>query len=341
MADGTVVLSVVIKALNEEANIERTLRSVLAATADLHAEVILADSLSTDRTCEIAARFPVRIVQLTQAADRSCGVGAQLGYQHALGRFILVMDGDMELERDFVMAALRRLEERTDLAGVGGLVNDVNMDNIEFRARQTRHERELMSGPVDRLYGGGVYRRSAIEAIGYLTNRNLHGCEELELGLRLAAAGWKLERMAVLAIHHYGHTVPMWVLIRRRWRSRYVCGAGELIRAAIGRPWFAAALRCFLLPLAVLGWWAVLAVLAALALLQDPSWLWGLALVLVFPPAAMIAKKRSIALGLYAILAWTVDTAGMVRGFLAPQQSPTARVPSRVLDRAAPTGDAQ
>lgn len=333
MAEANLMLSVVIKALNEEANIERTLRSVLSATQGLHAEVILADSLSTDRTCDIAAQFPIRIVQLAQAADRSCGVGAQLGYQHALGRYILVMDGDMELERDFVIAAIQRLDERADLAGVGGLVNDVNMDNIEFRARQTRHERELMVGPVDRLYGGGLYRRSAIEEVGYLTNRNLHGCEELELGLRLGAAGWKLERIGVLAIHHYGHTVPMWTLIRRRWRSRYVCGAGELIRASIGQPWFAAALRCFMLPLAVIGWWVVLAGLVVMGVADDPSWFWVLLCVLLFPPLVMIAKKRSLELGLYAILAWSVDTAGMVRGFLVAQQPPEARVPSRTLDR--------
>lgn len=56
-----VKLSVVIITLNEERNIERCLRSVMPV-AD---EIVVVDSSSTDRTCEIAQQYGARVV--TQA----------------------------------------------------------------------------------------------------------------------------------------------------------------------------------------------------------------------------------------------------------------------------------
>lgn len=50
---------------------------------------------------------------------------------------------------------------------------------------------------------GGLYRKSAVEHIGYLTNRNSHSYEEYELALRLRAAVIALNSPAV---KHYGHT---------------------------------------------------------------------------------------------------------------------------------------
>lgn len=323
-------LSVLIKCLNEGANIARTLESVIAATDGIATEIIVADSLSTDNTVAVASRFDVSIVQLSNASERSCGVAAQLGYQHASGRYLLVMDGDMELQRDWLRAALDYLGEHGDIAGIGGIIRDMNLQNIEFRARQQRNPRDAQAGEVDRLNGGGLFRREAIEAIGYLTNRNLHACEELELGLRLGAAGWKMVRLPMVSVLHYGHTQPMWALMRRRWQTRYTDGAGELLRASIGKPWFGKSLRHARLLLGVLSWWAAMVLGGLLAV---AGWLpAGVPLAIcAFPPAVMIIKKRSIALGLYSILAWAFDASGLVRGFLRQQIPPSDAVKSCLL----------
>jgi hypothetical protein len=323
-------LSVIIKALNEEGNIERTLRAALLAVDGIDAEVILADSLSDDATVSIASRFPVTIVQLTQASDRSCGIGAQLGFQHARGRWVLIIDGDMEIDREWLLTAMRFLKEHADYGGVGGMVTDINLDNIEFKARQTRKAKSTLPGEVDRLYGGGLYRREAIEQVGYFTHRALHACEELELGLRLATRGWRMQRLAMVSIRHYGHTVPIWTLIGKRWRSHYVDGAGELLRASLFKPWFWRAVSCQALPLAVIGWWCSI-LLLAMASWEDVRWSAVLILLILLPLVAMTARKRSVSIGLYSVMAWCIDAAGLVRGFFRPQQAPQNRVDSRVI----------
>src|SRR5262249_3414297 len=155
-------------------------------------EVILADSASTDRTIEIARRYPIKIVQMTRVQDRSCGAGAQLGYQHSKGRYVWLVDGDMALKPAFLAAAVQFLDNHPDVAGGGGMLTEQETANLECVKRSANEYSVRRPGLVTRLDGGGVYRRAAIESVGYLADRNMHGSEELELGARLIARGWRL-----------------------------------------------------------------------------------------------------------------------------------------------------
>ena len=106
--EAPIMVTIVIKALNEEARIARAIASALdalaaSAQAGLGAgEVVLADSRSSDRTVEIASGFPIRIARLADGVRRSCGIGPQLGYQYARGRFVCLIDGDMALDPGFL-----------------------------------------------------------------------------------------------------------------------------------------------------------------------------------------------------------------------------------------------
>ena len=188
-------VSIVIKAFNEEKNICAAIESSLAAVAEVGGEVILADSNSTDRTVELASRYPIRIVQLVHANERCCGIGPQLGYQHSRGDYVYILDGDMQMVRGFLPQALIFLAQHPEAAGVGGRLVELNEESLEYRERAARNSVHLSPGEVDRLDGGGLYRRRAIEEAGYLSDRNLHAYEEFDLAVRLRALGWKLWRI--------------------------------------------------------------------------------------------------------------------------------------------------
>lgn len=327
------LLSVVIKALNEEKNIEATLRSVLEATGDLDAEVILADSGSSDRTVELARAFAVRVVQLAHPEERCCGIGAQLGFQHARGEFIYLMDGDMQLCPGFVPQALSFLLRHTEVAGVGGRVVELNLDSLEYRARNEKPAAHQRPGEVERLDGGGLYRRRAIESVGHFSNRNLHSYEEFELALRLRLAGWTLWRLADDAVTHHGHDIPPYALLARRWQSGYICGLGELLRASLPHPQARLQLlrlRELRLYLGVLALWLALALLALLPVAWQAKAVL-LPLLAAAPVAIMAWRKRSWARGLYALASWNLHAAGLVRGLLRRQKPPGERIASRVL----------
>lgn len=324
-------VSVVIKALNEERRIAACIESALQAVATVGGEVILADSFSTDRTIEIARKYPVRIVQLQNAAERCCGVGPQLGYLHAKGEFIYILDGDMELLQSYLPKALSYLDQHPNIAGIGGNVVEMNTHSLEYIARMERASGHMKPGKVDRLDMGGLYRREAIEQTGFFSNRNLHSYEELDLAVRLRSAGWGLWRLPHDAVRHYGHDAPPYSLLMRRWKSGYICGLGEVLRNAWGQPHFQLVLndvRELRLYGAVMAWWLAI----VLCIIMLPLGWKGLGAVLLLMPVALMAvRKRSIAKGIFSVVSWNFNTAGLLRGLLKTPRKPIAAVQANIL----------
>jgi len=326
------MVSVIIKALNEERHIALAIESSLAALGTIGGEVILADAGSTDRTVEIARRYPIVIVRLNRTEDRSCGAGAQLGFQYSRGQYLLLIDGDMRLYPDFLSAALETLRQNPDLAGVGGAVFEHGVVNEEYEQRSKRYDPDRRVGFVTRLNSSGLYRRSAIEALGYLTDRNLHGAEEFDLGARLHAAGWKLAKIDRPAVDHHPHMGSAYRLLLRRVSNKNAFAIGELVRAAAGRRhfWFVIARdhQAFLC-LLVTGWWVSL-VLAPLAL---NGWRAAFAAgaLLLLPFAAMWLRWRSVRLALYSVSAWNIFTLCSWLGLWRARKSPTCWIDSTVV----------
>lgn len=324
-------VSIIIKTLNEAERLAATLESALAA-AGPDGEVIVADSGSTDGTIEIALRYPVIVVEKAPGVSPSCGLGPQLGYQHSTKPFVCLIDGDMLLDADFVRHGLAFLESHPEVAGVTGRVVEMNLDNLEFARRVSRGGTEFDAGPVNRLNGGGLFRRAAIDTIGYLTDRNLHSYEELELGVRLRQQGWELHRLDIDFVRHFGHRMNAYALLLRRWQTRYLMGVGEVLRGAMGKPHFGAVvgelseLRLWLL---VYAWWA-----ACLALLIFvPNKVMAAALVaasFVGVVGLVVVRKRSFAMGLYTVVAWFMHAAALPVGFLRPRHDPAQPIAGTV-----------
>jgi len=325
-------LSIAIKCFNEEHKIAAAIASALAGGAGCGVpfEVVVADSCSTDGTADVARRYPVRVVQLAEGADRGCGVGTELAYAHSRGDFVFLMDGDMQLEPGFLAAAMARLQADPGLAGVAGLLHDERIRNAVDRLRRNNRP-SATPGPAAHLGGGGLYRREAIDAVGgHAADRNLKGYEEAELGMRLRAAGWRLERLALPGVRHTGHDLGTWALLARHWRSGRAQAAGVLLRGALGRPWLGAALRLLLHPLAVLAWWLLAWPLALLGLPLPLA----LALAAGMPAAAVAAlwwRKRDLQHALVSVLHWHYGAAAILAGLLRPRVDPRAPLPARLL----------
>ncbi|MDN3683517.1 glycosyltransferase [Vibrio sinaloensis] len=132
------LISVIIKTYNEEQGIAKTIRSIRTHLSQYPHEILVADSLSSDSTQAIAIAEGATVVSLVHGEERCCGVGHQLGYLHARGEFLLLMDGDMELEPEFIDAALEFLCSDMQYAGVAGLVEMDEASNYEFKSRKQR-----------------------------------------------------------------------------------------------------------------------------------------------------------------------------------------------------------
>ncbi|BCB21199.1 glycosyltransferase [Bosea sp. ANAM02] len=326
-------VSVILKTLDEEARIGAAIESVLAALDGIGGEVIVADGGSRDGTLAVAAIYPVRIVQLDPATAPSCGLGPQLGFQYSRAPFICLMDGDMLLDPGFLPAALAFLADHPRIAGVTGHVEEMNQTSLEYIRRNRRISPENRTGAIDRMNGGGLYRRDAIEQAGYLSDHNLHGYEEFDLGVRLRVNGWGLHRLDHRFVRHFGHALNAYALLVRRWKSGYLRGIGELLRGALGQPRWRQLVR----ELPELRLWAgVYALLAAMAALPFamPSPALGLALdgaLFAGIIGLMSLRQRSLSLGFYAVVAWFFHAAALPLGFLQARKAPDAWIESRIV----------
>ncbi|MEP9404573.1 glycosyltransferase [Sphingomonas silueang] len=322
-------VGIVIKALNEHVHIERAIRSALHATGNMDATVVLADSGSTDGTLEIAKSFNIRIVQLADTSERSCGIGAQLGFQHLDCEYVYILDGDMELFPDFLRHGISRLAADPHLAGIAGRVEEHGEGNYEFERRKATND-GVVTGPVESLDMGGLYRTDAIRQVGYLTNRNLHSYEEKELAFRLRAEGFRLERIAEPAVRHFGKTQTTGTLLAARWRSHHLDGPGELLRAGWGTAWFLSAVRLFWRPIAVVMSWVAFAI----SLLVMPWIVWLPLVALMFQAllfAIFLRRTRSVTIAGVAFLNLQVVALSLARGLFRRQKPPRDNVASVVL----------
>ncbi|WBM72237.1 glycosyltransferase [Buttiauxella sp. WJP83] len=321
-------ISVSIKTLNEAECIEKTIDSIQQQIAEYPHKIIVADSLSTDSTQQLASNKGVTVVSLTQPADRCCGVGHQLGYLYSEGEYLLLMDGDMELEKGFIDSAIAFLESHPEYAGVAGTVEMDEATNYEFKSRKQRLHEIYPVGDCDHLGGGGLYRRSAIEKIGYLTNLNLHAYEEAELGMRLVDAGYKLHRLNVPYFSHTSHDMPTLKLLMYRWRSGYNQAPGELLRSAWGKPYLRNAIK--MVKNEVI--FATYLLLLLVAILTFNIDIIALALL---PLVAFIIlktiKNRSLLNGLQSVLNLAVLSVGLLKGLTHSMRDPMTPPDSKVI----------
>lgn len=321
-------ISVSIKTLNEAECIEKTIDSIRQQIADYPHKIIVADSLSTDNTQQLASAKGVTVVSLTEPGDRCCGVGHQLGYLYSEGEYLLLMDGDMELEKGFIDSAIAFLVDHPEYAGVAGTVEMDDATNYEFKSRKQRLHEIYPLGDCDHLAGGGLYRRSAIEKIGYLTNRNLHAYEEAELGMRLLDAGYKLHRLDTPYFSHTSHTMPTFKLLKYRWRSGYHQAPGELLRSAWRKPYFGYALKMVKNEVIFTLYMLILLI----ALLTFDAEIIGMTLL---PLLAFIIlktiKNRSLMGGLQSVINLTVLSVGLIKGLSRPMRDPTTPPGSKVV----------
>ncbi len=316
-------ISVIIKALNEEKNIARAIESSLKALASFSSsEVILADSLSTDKTIEIAKKYPIKIVQLKNMGDRSCGIGAELGFNIAKGEYIYILDADMTFQEGFLEKAVSFLDENQGYAGVAGMIEEMSCIGIEFQERYKRKHSGLGEGEVNSLNMGGLFRRKALLQSGYFTNRNLNSYEEAELGARLNILGWKLKRILEPSVKHYGHEDDSYRLLFKRVKSGYIFGLGELFRSALGEPYFSflvkntPQLKLYFLYLV---WILSVIFLSFNVLLGGVVSVFLLILVFAFPFIGMSFKKKSIRVGIYSVVSAIFYSIGTLVGFLKKQ----------------------
>jgi N-acetylglucosaminyl-diphospho-decaprenol L-rhamnosyltransferase len=207
--------AVYIPNFNGRERIGRALRSLREQTRPV--DVVVVDNGSSDGSGGLVReQFPeVKLLEL----ERNLGFGAAINRaiaEHPAEAAIL-LNNDAECEPRFVEALLNGLGEGVDsVAGVllqerspelidsAGVVADTTLMGFDYLHGEPAEAALGAPDPLGPTGGAALYRRAAFEAVGGFDERIFLYYEDLDLALRMAAAGGRC-RLAgeARALHAY------------------------------------------------------------------------------------------------------------------------------------------
>ena len=223
--------SVVIVSYNTRDVTCRCVQSVLAS-CDATVQVIVVDNCSSDGSAmELRARFP-QITVIDSPANGGFAFGNNIGFEHAVGRYVLVLNPDAEVEPDTIARARDYCDARPEVGVMGCRVRfeDGTRQSSIFRylslrqllgillmssaaARRSRLFGDLrysrldldQENDVDSVTGCFMFvRRAMLAQVGGMDQRFFMYGEESEWCRRITRAGWKVRYNPALQIMHVG-----------------------------------------------------------------------------------------------------------------------------------------
>lgn len=264
---------------------ERLVRC-LASLKGHFASVVYVDSGSVDGSVEAALSSGAEVVALdmalpfTAARARNAGMDRLFSKEPAPA-YIQFLDGDCELNPDWIPAAHAFLKSSQDVAVVCG------------RRRERDPQGTIYNGLIDREWdtpvgqaaacgGDALIRSSALRASGGY-NPELIAGEEPELCLRLHQAGWKIWRLDAEMTLHDADIQRFGQWWKRAQRGGHAYAEGAFLHRKSPEDYYVAQTKRALL------WGAGVPVATCLGLLLSP---WALAMLLVWP-AQMLRLRIS------------------------------------------------
>ncbi len=218
-----VEISVLVPARNEEANLADCLGS-LVGQAGVSYEVIVVDDHSTDRTREIAASFPVQVIEADPLPPEwsgkcsACWTGAKV----AKGKWLLFTDADTRHTSESIATGLREAQQHgaallsySPRQEVHSLGERALMPVIFSELAVTFRPKEVSDPASPAAAANGQYlliRRDAYEAVGGHAAVAQAILEDVELARRVKRAGYRLQfRLSDVVSTRMYRTFPqMW-----------------------------------------------------------------------------------------------------------------------------------
>lgn len=204
-----------------EETLPATLRCLAAQETERTWEVIVIDDGSPDRTGELAEAAARDDPRITVVRKPNGGEASALnvGWKRARGRFVAIIEGDVEPAPDWLERCLAVLESDPSVWAVGGYLETPREDSWIARLAGYEIERKFADKPREAKHltsANVIYRREAFEVAGPFDERLVNASLDSVFNGRLSQAGKRLiYEQAARVRHHYKTTLGAY--IRRQY----------------------------------------------------------------------------------------------------------------------------
>ncbi|MDO8639231.1 MAG: glycosyltransferase [Candidatus Daviesbacteria bacterium] len=192
--DNGPLVSVIITTKNEEGVIGRLIQSIKTQTFK-NQEIILVDNHSTDKTLDIAEKMNVKVY--TVGPERS--VQRNFGAKVAKGKYLLILDADMELTPNVISECVQLVESDKK---AGEIVIPEKSLASNFWGKVKAFERSFYNKKGDELTDAARFFRKEVffKAGGY--DETITGPEDWDLPETIKELGYRVGRIKS-EIYHY------------------------------------------------------------------------------------------------------------------------------------------
>jgi glycosyltransferase involved in cell wall biosynthesis len=189
MLDSEIIdaISIIVIGKNEEKNLENLYKSLISI--DLIKEVIYVDSASKDNSILISQNYCDFIYELEESPFLCASAGRYIGVKKAKYKWVLFLDGDMELEQEFIdfLNTKKLLFFEKKIAGFVGYYNYCYSDGTNFENRLLQPANKLVTH-----FGGAVLLNKYLVLEVGNWNPAVVANEEIDLYVRIQNLGYKV-----------------------------------------------------------------------------------------------------------------------------------------------------
>ena len=217
-------VGVVIIGRNEGERLRRCLASASSSDA-----VVYVDSASTDGSAQWARHCGADVIELDMSTPFTAARARNAGFKRLKEiapylNYVQFVDGDCELEKDWLEHAVSFLSTHLDVGVVCGRRRERHPEKSIYNWLCAR-EWERPTGEVAACGGDAMMRVAAVEAVGGFRDGLIAG-EEPELCLRLRIAGYRIWRLDLAMTLHDAAMTHFGQWWRRAVRGGYGLAQG-------------------------------------------------------------------------------------------------------------------
>jgi GT2 family glycosyltransferase len=181
-------------------------------------EIIVVDNKSTDSSLTYLSSLDFSRVTIVRNSHNNYSLGLNLGLRVAEGKYVLYLNNDTVLQKDTISKLVKAMNEDSEIALAQGLLlsyfnpkmvdskgetMDFYGNSITIGADQPYDEQDNQSFEILSASGSAsIMRRDVVQTLRGFDDRYYMGYEDMDLGLRVRLAGYKVILIPDAIVYH-------------------------------------------------------------------------------------------------------------------------------------------